>query len=90
MGAVTKMQERQVRRLNEMDWNEIEKPGCYLFVDTGELVRIPEEALAPGHSPLIAFSSKKSPRVARLSNDPSTPISVLRVTAADHDYSVEF
>ena len=33
--------------LSEMDWNQIDEPGCYLFVDTGQLARVPQEALAP-------------------------------------------
>ena len=31
--------------LSEMDWNQIDEPGCYLFLDTGQLARVPQEAL---------------------------------------------
>lgn len=82
---------RKSRQLQEMSWNEIEHPGSYLFIETGELVRIPGEALAPGHSPLIRLTSVGGePRVAKLSEDPATPISVLRAIAADNDYAVNF
>ncbi len=77
-------------RLAEMGWNDIDFPGCYLLIDSGELVRIPEEALAPGHSPLVTITSSRDTRVARLSENPSEPISVLRATAADNDYFVNF
>ena len=77
-------------RLSEMSWNQIEGSGCYLIVDSGELVRIPREGLANGHSPLISFTSSKDVRVAKLSDNPSEPISVLRAIAADNDYFVNF
>ncbi len=76
--------------LSEMDWNQIDEPGCYLFVDTGQLARIPQEALAPGHSPLLTITSSKAARVARVSENPAEPISVLRAIAADNDYFVNF
>ncbi len=77
-------------RLSEMEWNEIEQPGCYLLVESGDLARIPQEALAPGHSPLITVTSANETRVARLSDNPAEPISVLRAVAADNDYFVNF
>lgn len=77
-------------RLSEMEWNGIDEPGCYLLIETGELARVPQEALAPGHSPLVTLTSQKETRVARLSENPAEPISVLRAIAADNDYFVSF
>jgi hypothetical protein len=77
-------------RLAEMNWNAIDDPGCYLLVETGELVRIPQEAVAPGHSPLVTITSIRETRVAQLSENPAEPISVLRAIAADNDYFVNF
>jgi len=77
-------------RLFEMGWNSITEPGCYLLIESGDLVRIPQECLAPGHSPLVTFTSIKEARVAQLSDNPAEPISVLRAVAADNDYFVNF
>ncbi len=77
-------------RLAEMEWNSIDEPGCYLLMESGDLVRIPQEGLAPGHSPLVTLTSAKETRVARLSENPAEPISVLRAIAADNDYFVNF
>lgn len=77
-------------RLQEMEWNAIDEPGCYLLIASGDLVRIPDEALAPGHSPLLTFTSTRETRVAKLSQNPAEPISVLRSIAADNDYHVSF
>jgi hypothetical protein len=73
-----------------MSWNQIEQPGCYLLIGTGELVRIPAEGLSLGHSPLVTITSTAGTRVAKLSDNPSEPISVLRSFAADSDYCVRF
>ncbi|MFQ5890342.1 MAG: hypothetical protein ACE5JR_09860 [Gemmatimonadota bacterium] len=73
-----------------MAWNDIDRPGCYLIIGAGDLVRIPLEALQGGHSPLISITSVGETRVAKLSDNPATPISVLRTVAADNDYFVNF
>ncbi len=73
-----------------MAWNEIERPGSYLIVGTGDLVRIPPEALAAGHSPLITLTSHEEKRLAKLTDSPATPISKLRTIAADNDFFVNF
>ena len=92
--AVTKGQtsppEHRSSRLQEMSWNEIQRPGCYLILGSGNLARVPQDALAPGHSPLITVTSIAETRVAKLSDNPAEPISVLRSFAADNDYVVNF
>ena len=86
----TSSAEHRSSRLQEMSWNEIFKPGSYLIVGSGDLVRVPQDALAPGHSPLITITSSGETRVAKLSENPAEPISVLRAFAADNDYFVNF
>ena len=82
--------ERSSRRVPEYPFNQIETPGAYLVVSSGDLIRVPHEALAPGHSPLVTITSAGETRVAKLSDNPATPISVLRTIAADNDYYVNF
>ncbi len=86
----TTMAQFRSSHLAEMGWNDIDTPGCYLLVESGELVRIPQEALAPGHSPLVTITSTKDMRVARISENPAEAISTLRSIAADNDYYVNF
>jgi hypothetical protein len=92
--AVTKGQtsssDHRSSRLQEMSWNDIQRPGAYLICGSGDLVRVPQDALAPGHSPLITITSTGETRVAKLSDNPAEPISVLRAFAADNDYFVNF
>ncbi len=82
--------DRRTNRLAEMAWSEIERPGSYLIIGTGDLVRMPPEALAAGHSPLITLTSYEEKRLAKLTDSPATPISKLRTIAADNDFFVNF
>ncbi|MGH9141288.1 MAG: hypothetical protein ACRD3J_04035 [Thermoanaerobaculia bacterium] len=86
----TQSADHRSSRLQEMSWNDIQRPGCYLILGSGDLVRVPQDSLAPGHSPLITITSSGETRVARLSDNPAEPISVLRSFAADNDYFVNF
>ena len=82
--------DRRSSCLPVMTYGDIETPGSYITLDSGALLRIPVEGLAPGHSPLISITSAGDFRVAKLSDSPSTPITKLRTTAADNDLWVNF
>ncbi len=74
----------------EMEWNEITRPGCYLMVGSGQLVRVRSGVVGSGHPPLVSITTRGDTRVARLSDDAAAPISSLRTMAADNDYLVAF
>ena len=80
---------RRTDRLQEMAWNEIAHAGCYVVLGSGDLIRVPQEALS-GHSPLITVTSDSETKVAKLSEDPAKPIKFLRTIAAHYDYQVNF
>lgn len=77
-------------KLAEMSWSEIERPGSYLLVDSGDLVRIPAQAIAPGRSPVVTLTSVGGTRVALLSTNAAEPTQALRTLAARHNYFVNF
>ena len=70
-------------------FQNIEEPGVYV-TKHGDLFRVPEEALAEGHSPLMDWESRDSILVSRISSDPYMPISKCRQVAADCDLPVNF
>jgi hypothetical protein len=76
--------------LKVTSFNEINEPGCYIIMGSGDLVRVPREALATGRSPLITIHSKGATRVAQLSNDDAEPVTHLRHLAADNDIKPNF
>ncbi len=68
---------------------EVEKPGIYV-TQHGEMFRIPNEALAEGHSPLIHWETRDENLVTRVSEDPYAAISKCRQLATDCDLPVNF
>lgn len=74
----------------EMEWDEMDRPGCYLLVDSGDLVRVPREALTPGSLPVITIISRGAVKVARVSNNPAEPLEILRRLASRNGYYVNF
>ena len=71
-------------------FERISTPGCFVLNRTGELLRIPEDALSPGRSPNIDIVSKDPWLVTRISNDPYLPLNKARAVAADMDLPVNF
>jgi hypothetical protein len=70
-------------------FSEINKPGVYV-TQRGDLFRVPAEALAEGHSPILTWENLDGSVVTRISEDPYTPISKCRQLAADADMPVNF
>lgn len=75
---------------SEFRFEALDQPGCYVSNWSGHLIRVPEEALKPGHSPLIEVKGREPMIITKLSNDPYLAISKARMVAADLDVSVEF
>ena len=76
--------------LKVLEFNTISEPGSYIMLDTGDLVRVPREAIAPDRSLLITIHRRGTTRVAMLSNDDTELISTLRDIAANNDIQTNF
>ena len=76
--------------LKVLEFNTISEPGSYIMLDTGDLVRIPREAIAPDRSLLITIHRCGTTRVAMLSNNDTELISTLRDIAANNDIQTNF
>jgi len=57
---------------------------------TGELLRVPDDALAPGRSPVLDVVSSNQWLVTRISTNPYLTLSKARSIAADMDLGVNF
>jgi hypothetical protein len=73
-----------------MEWNQIDVPGCYLVIETGELARVFPEAVDLGASPQIRVTLTGSTRVVRLVGNPSADLARARSIALDHGYFFSF
>jgi hypothetical protein len=71
-------------------FNDISEPGTYYNHDTGWLVRIPEEALSPGHSPFLNVVSRDLNFVTKISDDPWIPVNKARQLCSNLDFMVNF
>ena len=72
------------------EFEDVNSPGVYVERQTGNLLRIPEDALAPGRSPALEVLSNEPWIVTKISNDPYLPVTKARMVAADFDLTINF
>ena len=68
----------------------LNEPGAYIINWSGQLLRLPEDALKAGHSPVFEILGTESTFVTKLSDNPYLPVSKARMVAADLDIHVNF
>ena len=68
----------------------INHPGCYVCNWSGHLLRVPQDGVKPGRSPLINVVGTEPLFVTQISTDPFIPLSKARTLAADCDVIVNF
>ena len=76
--------------LKVVNFNEITEQGCYVLLDTGQLVRVPSEAITPGTSPLITIHQQGITRAALLTENEAELVSTLRDIATNNDIQPKF
>ena len=68
----------------------IDEPGCYICNWSGHMLRVPEDGIKPGRSPLLSLTGTEPLFVTKISSDPYVTISKARMLAADWDLKVNF
>jgi hypothetical protein len=79
----------EIRQM-ELDWSEVNEPGCYVDTISGDLFRFTKEALLTGASPLVMRESRGGSRLLRLSADPFMPTLMARFACAQHNIKPNF
>jgi hypothetical protein len=74
----------------QIPFEAINDPGCYVCNWSGHLLRVPEDSIKPGRSPLITIRGNEPLFVTRISGDPFLSVSKARQLAADCDVPVNF
>ena len=69
---------------------EISEPGTYLSNWTGHLLRVPDDGVKQGRSPVIEILGKEPMLLTKLSTDPFIGMTKARMLAADLDLPVNF
>lgn len=76
--------------LNETSWDNVNQPGAYVEVGSGDLYRIPKEALGAGTSPIISKESHGASRLVQVSKDPFVTTLEARLRCARHNIVPNF
>jgi hypothetical protein len=74
----------------QLPFEAIQEPGCYICNWSGHLLRVPDDAVAQGRSPLMMIRGKEPLFVTKISDDPFVQVSKARIRAADKDVCVNF
>ena len=74
----------------QVPFEAINECGTYVCNWSGHLLRVPEDAIKPGRSPLLSIKATETLFVTKISNDPYIPVSKARMCAADWDTLVNF
>lgn len=76
--------------LVELDWEDVNEPGAYVEKGSGDLYRIPKEALIQGASPIVMKESHGASRLLRISTDPFITTLEARHRCAQHNVVPNF
>lgn len=76
--------------LPEFTWDTIGEAGAYVEIGSGDLYRIPKEALLAGSSPLIRKESMGASRLVRVSKDPFITTIEARMLCAENNVHPNF
>ncbi len=71
-------------------FSSISEPGCYICNWSGHLLRVPEDGVAPGRSPLINLVGPEPLFVTKISDNPFIPVTKAKMLACDFDLHVTF
>jgi hypothetical protein len=76
--------------LSEVAWDELNEPGAYVERGSGDLYRVPKEALIPGGSPIIHKESAGASRLVQVSRNAFVTILEPRLCCAQHNIEPNF
>ena len=89
-GGFQYIEPQTTRRLKECSWDEITEPGAYVELGTGDLYRIPAEALLEGASPLDRKESAGGSNLLQVSTNPFVTTLEARMSCAEHNIQPNF
>ncbi|MFQ5720753.1 MAG: hypothetical protein ACE5IK_14540 [Acidobacteriota bacterium] len=91
MMASTKVKNGETRNfMARLPFSDLGEPGTYLSEWSGHLVRIPDDGVKAGRSPVIEIVGKEPMYVIKLSDNPYITLTKARMVAADLDLDVNF
>ena len=71
-------------------FDAINEPGTYVCNWSGHLLRVPEDGVSPGRSPLINIVGTEPLMVTKISDNPYITITKAKLLASNFDLNVNF
>ncbi len=71
-------------------FESIQEPGCYICNWSGHLLRVPEDGVAAGRSPLVNIIGTEQLLVTKLSENPFITVTKAKMIASNLDCNVNF
>lgn len=71
-------------------FESINEPGTYVCNWSGHLLRVPDDAVTPGRSPLINIVGAEQLFVTKISDNPFMTVTKCRLVACNLDVAVNF
>ncbi len=71
-------------------YESVQDPGCYICNWSGHLLRVPEDGVAPGRSPLISIVGSDPLFLTKISDNPFITLTKAKMIAANIDCNVNF
>ncbi len=71
-------------------FDQINETGAYVCNWSGHLLRVPDDGIAPGRSPLLTLVGPDQLFVTKISSDPFVTLTKARMMACNYDINVNF
>jgi hypothetical protein len=84
------MEPQHEEGLFQCTWADINRPGAYVEIDSGDLYRIPQESLGKDASLIIRKESQGASRMARISSNPYIIALEARFICCEHNIQPNF
>ncbi|HUU44431.1 MAG TPA: hypothetical protein VM118_01755 [Acidobacteriota bacterium] len=75
---------------SQLPFESISEPGAYICNWSGHLLRVPDDSIKPGRSPVISLRGNMPLHVTKISDNPFVPVSKARLLTADCDLMANF
>jgi hypothetical protein len=73
-----------------IQFDQISAPGAYICNWSGHLLRVPEDGVTPGRSPMLNIIGCEPLTVTKISDNPYVTITKAKLLASNFDLAVNF
>ncbi|TWT40394.1 hypothetical protein RAS1_41030 [Phycisphaerae bacterium RAS1] len=71
-------------------FDQINAPGAYICNWSGHLLRVPEDGITPGRSPMLNIVGCEPLTVTKISDNPYITVTKAKLVAANYDIATNF